>query len=55
MAESKVKVNLLKDWDTIRQLVKRGLKKLGHDIPIVCMNPENERRKKECRGKQSRL
>lgn len=29
MAESKVKVNLLKDWDTIRQLVKRGLKKAG--------------------------
>ncbi len=55
MAESQVKVNLLKEWDSIRQSVKHGLKRLGHDIPIVCMDPEDERRKKKCRGKQSRL
>ncbi len=48
MAESKEKVNLLKDWDSIRQLVKRGLKRLGHDIPIVCMDPEDKRRKGKC-------
>lgn len=54
MEGSKVKADLLKDWDAVRQSIKRGLERLGHDILIECMDPEGERRKRECREKQSR-
>ena len=45
MEGSKVKADLLKDWDAVRQSIKRGLERLGHDILIECMDPEGERRK----------
>lgn len=41
------KMILLKDWDAIRESVKKGLKRLGHDILIVPVydTPEREERK----------
>lgn len=41
------KIVLLKDWDIIRENVKKGLKRLGHDILIVPVydTPVQEERK----------
>lgn len=35
MAADTYKAALLKDWDAICEKVKKGLKRLGHDIVIV--------------------
>ena len=40
--ESLDKVLILNDWDHLRYQVKEGLKKLGHDIPLV-----NEKRRRK--------
>lgn len=45
------KMVLLKDWDVIREKVKKGLKRLGHDIIIVPTDdtPDREERsRQEC-------
>ncbi len=47
MKVKKENVDLLKEWDGIRQSVKRGLKRLGHDILLVCMEPEDKKRKRK--------
>lgn len=41
------KMVLLKDWDAIRESVKKGLERLGHDILIVPVynTPDREERK----------
>lgn len=46
VAADTYKMILLKDWDSIRESVKKGLKRLGHDIPIVPVydTPEQEER-----------
>lgn len=43
------KMVLLKDWDVIREKVKKGLKRLGHDIIIVPTDdtPDREERKRK--------
>lgn len=47
MAADTYKTVLLKDWDVIRENVKKGLKRLGHDILIVPVydTPEREEKK----------
>lgn len=47
VAADTYKMVLLKDWDSIRERVKKGLKRLGHDILIVPEydTPEREERK----------
>lgn len=47
VAADTYKMVLLKDWDSIRERVKKGLKRLGHDIPIVPVydTPEQEEKK----------
>ena len=47
VAADTYKMVLLKDWDAIRESVKKGLKHLGHDILIVPEydTPEREERK----------
>lgn len=47
VAADNYKMVLLKDWDAIRESVKKGLKRLGHDILIVPVydTPEREERK----------
>ena len=41
------KMILLKDWDVIRESVKKGLKRLGHDIIIVPMYDTPDQEEKE--------
>ena len=41
------KMILLKDWDIIRESVKKGLKRLGHDIIIVPMYDTKDQEEKE--------
>lgn len=41
------KMILLKDWDIIRESVKKGLKRLGHDIIIVPMYDTPDQGEKE--------
>ena len=53
MAADTYKMILLKDWDIIRENVKKGLKRLGHDIIIVPMygtpgSGRKGREEKEC-------
>lgn len=47
VAADTYKTVLLKDWDVIRENVKKGLKRLGHDILIVPVydTPEREEKK----------
>lgn len=47
VAADTYKMVLLKDWDAIRESVKKGLKRLGYDILIVPEydTPEREERK----------
>ena len=51
MAADAYKVALLKDWGTIRENVKKGLKRLGHDIlivPVYDTPDQDEREGAEC-------
>ena len=41
------KMILLKDWYIIRESVKKGLKRLGHDIIIVPMYDTPDQEEKE--------
>lgn len=47
VAADTYKMVLLKDWDSIRESVKKGLKRLGHDIIIVPVydTPDREEKK----------
>lgn len=46
MAADARKVVILKDWDVIRENVKKGLKRLGHDILIVQAYDTTDRERK---------
>ena len=51
VAADTYKMVLLKDWDVIRENVKKGMKRLGHDIIIVPTDdtPDREERsRQEC-------
>lgn len=41
------KIILLKDWETICEKVKKGLKRLGHDIVIVPAYDTPDREEKD--------
>lgn len=47
VAADTYKMVLLKDWDAIRESVKKGLKRLGHDIIIVPMYDTPDQEEKE--------
>lgn len=47
VAADTYKMVLLKDWDAIRENVKKGLKRLGHDIIIVPMDDTPDREEKK--------
>jgi len=45
VAADNYKMVLLKDWDAIRESVKKGLKRLGHDIILVPIDSLPEKKK----------
>lgn len=45
VAADTYKMVLLKDWDVIRESVKKGLKRLGHDIILVPIDSLPEKKK----------
>ena len=47
VAADNYKMVLLKDWDAIRESVKKGLKRLGHGILIVPVYDTSEREERK--------